>query len=116
LTAFENILTGKKLSEYHTGYRAFSREVLETLPLLENSNDFLFDNQILTQAFFFNFRIGEVSSPCQYNEESSSISPVRSIIYGVGVVFNSVSYFLHMLGIKYHKMYDGQYGKKIQIR
>src|SRR5580692_6971352 len=85
LTAFENLFLGIKLSEYHTGYRAFSRDVLTTLPLLENSDDFVFDNQMLAQCAYFGFRIGEVSCPTKYFEEASSINFSRSVTYGFGV-------------------------------
>src|SRR5207253_2893426 len=86
LTAAQNFLLGAKLSEYHTGYRAFSRRVLETLPLLENSDDFVFDNQMLTQCLYFGFRVGEVSCPTRYEPESSSINFRRSVVYGLGVL------------------------------
>ncbi|MFH1137373.1 MAG: glycosyltransferase family 2 protein [Pseudomonadota bacterium] len=86
LTVTENLLLGAKLSEYHTGFRAFSREVLETLPLLENSNDFVFDNQMLAQALYFGFSIGEVSCPTKYFPEASSINFSRSVKYGLGVL------------------------------
>ncbi len=86
LTAFENLFLGVKLSEYHTGYRAFSRRVLIELPLLENSDDFVFDNQVLAQCVHFGFRIGEVSCPTKYFEEASSINFRRSVKYGFGVV------------------------------
>jgi glycosyltransferase involved in cell wall biosynthesis len=99
LTLFENILLSKKLSEYHTGYRAFSREVLETLPLEENSNDFLFDNQMLAQAAYFGFSIGEVSCPASYFPEASSINFRRSAVYGLGVVKTSIEYRLNRWGI-----------------
>ena len=99
LTAFQNICLGIKLSEYHTGYRAFSREVLEALPLLENSDDFVFDNQMIAQAVMFGFRIGEISCPTKYFKEASSINFKRSVEYGLGVVGTSVSYVLHKLGI-----------------
>ncbi len=92
LTLLQNWLLDHKLSEYHTGYRAFSREVLESLPLEENSNDFLFDNQMLAQAVWFGFRIGEVSCPTRYAPESSSIGLVRSIRYGAGVLATSLSF------------------------
>src|ERR1700693_5067671 len=82
LTAFENFFLGIKLSEYHTGYRAFSRQVLTELPLAENSDDFVFDNQMLTQCVHFGFRIGEVSCPCKYFPEGSSINLRRSLTYG----------------------------------
>ena len=86
LTAFENLFLGIKLSEYHTGYRAFSRQVLLDLPLLENSDDFVFDNQMLAQCVNFGFRIGEVSCPTKYFEEASSINFRRSVTYGLGVL------------------------------
>lgn len=90
LTLLQNWLLNHKLSEYHTGYRAFSREVLEALPLEENSDDFLFDNQMLAQAVWFGFRIGEVSCPTRYAPESSSIGLARSIRYGAGVLATSL--------------------------
>src|SRR6202451_3085320 len=84
LTAFQNLFLGVKLSEYHTGFRAFSRELLETLPLLENSDDFVFDNQMIAQAAMFKFNIGEISCPTKYFEEASSINFKRSVEYGFG--------------------------------
>jgi hypothetical protein len=95
LTAVQNYLTGAKLSEYHTGYRAFSREVIETLPLLENSDDFVFDNQILAQILLAGFKIGEVSCPTAYFDEASSINFQRSVRYGFGVLKTSLDAFLH---------------------
>jgi glycosyltransferase involved in cell wall biosynthesis len=86
LTAVENLLLGYKLAEYHTGYRAFTRRVLETLPLQENSDDFVFDNQMLAQALFFGFNIGEISCPTRYFAEASSIDFRRSVRYGFGVL------------------------------
>ncbi|OFZ83394.1 MAG: glycosyl transferase family 2 [Bdellovibrionales bacterium RIFOXYD1_FULL_44_7] len=94
LTFAQNLLIGQKLSEYHTGYRAFSSKVLQTLPLEENSDDFVFDNQMLTQAAFFNFRIGEVSCPTKYFPEASSINFRRSAKYGLGCLYNSLMYVL----------------------
>ena len=94
LTAFENIFTGQKLSEYHTGFRAYSREVLENVPFLKNSNDFVFDNEILVQIFYFKYRIGEISAPCSYNQDCSSISFRRSVIYGLGVLQSTLRYLL----------------------
>lgn len=94
LTATQNLLQRHKLSEYHTGYRAFSRQVLETLPLLENSDDFLFDNEMLAQAMHFRFRIGEVSCPAKYFEEASSINFNRSVKYGFGVLWTAIRYRL----------------------
>jgi glycosyltransferase involved in cell wall biosynthesis len=98
LTAAENLLLNMKLSEYHTGYRAFARRVLETLPLLENSDDFVFDNQIIAQAVHFNFRIGEISCPARYMLGASSINFSRSCKYGLGVLMTALSYRLHKLG------------------
>ncbi len=86
LTALQNFLMGQKLSEYHTGYRAFSRELLERLPLDENSDDFIFDNQMLCQAIRNGFRIGEISCPTRYFPEASSINFWRSMVYGLGVI------------------------------
>ncbi|MBK8481017.1 MAG: glycosyltransferase family 2 protein [Proteobacteria bacterium] len=98
LTAAQNLLVGHKLSEYHTGYRAWSREVLETLPLLSNSDDFVFDNQMLAQAIYCGFRIGEVSCPTRYFEEASSINFRRSMVYGLGVLATSARFRLQRLG------------------
>lgn len=92
LTFAQNLLLGAKLSEYHTGYRAFSRKVLASLPLLANSDDFVFDNQMLTQAIAFGYRVGEVSCPTKYFAEASSISFRRSVVYGLGVLATSVLY------------------------
>jgi glycosyltransferase involved in cell wall biosynthesis len=94
LTLFENIITKRKISEYHTGYRAFSRQVLESLPLEKNSDDFVFDNQMLAQIIYFNFKIGEVSCPTRYEAGSSSINLRRSIKYGLGVLFTSLQFAL----------------------
>lgn len=113
LTALQNILTGQKLSEYHTGYRAFSKEVLLNIPLLENSDDYVFDSQILTQIIYFDYRIGEISSPCSYNKECSSISFTRSVVYGLGVLKSSLQCALQRMGIARYPIFDGTYGKKI---
>lgn len=91
LTAFQNLFLGVKLSEYHTGYRAFSKELLETLPLAENSDDFVFDNQMIAQAVMFGFKIGEISCPTKYFEEASSINFKRSVEYGLGVLRTTLS-------------------------
>jgi glycosyltransferase involved in cell wall biosynthesis len=99
LTAVQNLLLGTKLSEFHTGYRAFSRRVLEDLPLLANSDDFIFDNQMLTQAVAQGFRIGEVSCPTKYFPEASSINFQRSVTYGLGVLRTSVLYRLWRWGL-----------------
>jgi glycosyltransferase involved in cell wall biosynthesis len=99
LTAFQNICLGVKLSEYHTGFRAFSRELLETLPLLENSDDFVFDNQMIAQAVMFDLRIGEISCPTKYFKEASSINFKRSVKYGFGVLGTTAGFVAHKLGI-----------------
>src|ERR1700692_1403630 len=99
LTAFENIFLRVKLSEYHTGYRAFSRRVLTELPLLENSDDFVFDNQMLAQCVYFGFSIGEVSCPTKYFEEASSINFRRSVTYGLGVLATTLQFALQKAGI-----------------
>ena len=99
LTLFENLLLGHKLSEYHTGYRAFSREILESLPLDKNSDDFVFDNQMLAQVVWFGYRIGEVSCPTKYFEEASSINFRRSTIYGLGVLRTAVQFRLAKMGL-----------------
>ena len=106
LTLIQNLLLGQKLSEYHTGYRAWSREVLERLPLLRNSDDFVFDNEMLVQATHFGFRIGEVSCPTRYFDEASSINFSRSVTYGLGVLETSVRYRLHHLGLAPYGLLD----------
>src|SRR5439155_14972752 len=94
LTLFENLIIGQKLSEYHTGYRAWSRTVLQKLPLQNNSEDFVFDNQMLAQCAYFGFRIGEISCPTTYFAEASSINFKRSVVYGLGVLRTSIQYRL----------------------
>ena len=106
LTAAQNILCGAKLSEYHTGYRAFSKEILESLPLLENSDDFVFDNQMLAQILLAGFEIGEVSCPAAYFEEASSINFQRSVKYGLGVLMTSVQSFLQRKGLAHFGIFD----------
>ncbi len=99
LTAFENVMLGQKLSEYHSGYRAWSREVLERLPLLACSDDFVFDNQMLAQAVHHGFRIGEISCPTKYFAEASSINFRRSVTYGVGVLRTATGFRLNRWGL-----------------
>ncbi|MGA3130597.1 MAG: glycosyltransferase family 2 protein [Terracidiphilus sp.] len=99
LTALQNLFLGVKLSEYHTGFRAFSRELLEALPLQENSDDFVFDNQMIAQAVMLGFRIGEISCPTKYFKEASSINFRRSVTYGLGVVATTAGFVLHKLGV-----------------
>jgi len=98
LTLFENLFLGVKLSEYHTGFRAFTREVLESLPLGENSDDFVFDNEMLAQAVYFGFRIGEISCPAKYFAEASSINFARSTKYGFGVLGTTLKFFFQKRG------------------
>ena len=100
LTALQNLFLGVKLSEYHTGFRAFSRELLEKLPLLENSDDFVFDNQMIAQAVMFGFKIGEISCPTKYFEEASSINFKRSVKYGLGVLATTIGFVAHKTGIR----------------
>jgi glycosyltransferase involved in cell wall biosynthesis len=113
LTAFENLFLRVKLSEYHTGYRAFSRKVLTELPLAENSDDFVFDNQMLAQCVLFGFRIGEVSCPTKYFEEASSINFRRSVQYGLGVVATTLEFALQRLGILHLPRFSDQ-GRKLE--
>jgi glycosyltransferase involved in cell wall biosynthesis len=112
LTAFQNIFLGVKLSEYHTGFRAFSRELLEKLPILENSDDFVFDNQMIAQAVMFGFRIGEISCPTKYFEEASSINFKRSVEYGFGVLSTTASYVAHKMGLIHLQRFDAN-GRKV---
>ena len=106
LTAFENILLGSKLSEFHTGYRAWSRELLEHLPIDLCSNDFIFDNQMLAQALYRHYRVGEISCPTKYAKESSSITFYRSVIYGLGVLMTSVAFRLNRLGLLHSPLFQ----------
>ena len=99
LSAFQNVFLGVKLSEYHTGFRAFSRRLLETLPLLENSDDFVFDNQMIAQAVMFGFPIGEISCPTKYFKEASSINFRRSVQYGLGVLATTATFVAHKIGL-----------------
>lgn len=99
LTLAQNLLMGQKLSEYHTGYRAFSREVLEAVDYHANSDDFIFDNEMLAQIFYAGFEIAEITCPTKYFEEASSINFVRSSIYGLGVLRVSIQYALQKLGL-----------------
>jgi glycosyltransferase involved in cell wall biosynthesis len=113
LTAFENLFLRIKVSEYHTGYRAFSREVLIKLPLLENSDDFVFDNQMLAQCAYFGFRIGEVSCPTKYFPEASSINFRRSVKYGLEVLFTTMKFALQKWGVAHYAIFDPA-GKKLE--
>jgi glycosyltransferase involved in cell wall biosynthesis len=106
LTLVQNILMDAKVSEYHTGYRAFGRAVLETLPLEENSDDFVFDNEMLAQSFYFGFGVGELSCPTRYEPESSSISLKRSIKYGFGVLRTTLQFRLEKWGLAKYRIFD----------
>jgi glycosyltransferase involved in cell wall biosynthesis len=107
LTAVQNLLLGHKLSEYHTGYRGFTRAVIEGLPLARNSDDFLFDNQMLAQAIYRRFRIGEVSCPARYFPEASSIGFRRSVTYGLGVLRTSLQFRLARMGFARGTVFEG---------
>jgi glycosyltransferase involved in cell wall biosynthesis len=115
LTAFQNLFLGVKLSEYHTGFRAFSRELLLTLPLLENSDDFVFDNQIIAQSVMFGFRIGEISCPTSYFEEASSINFRHSVKYGIGVLATTAKFVAHRLKIRRAPIFD-RTGRKVTLK
>jgi len=106
LTAWQNLLMGQKLSEFHTGYRAWHRSVLERLPLMNCSDDFVFDNQMLAQTIHFGFRIAEISCPTRYFPEASSINFPRSVVYGLGVLGTSVSFRLHRLGLRRSALFE----------
>ena len=114
LTAFQNVFTGAKLSEYHTGFRAFAKDVLTTLPLLENSDDFVFDNEILLQCVCFGYRIGEISCPTKYFEEASSINFTRSVKYGFGVLNTTLKCWLQRSGVAYYRLFSPA-GRKLLL-
>ena len=115
LTLVENILLGVKISEFHTGYRAFSKDVLERLPLEENSDDFVFDNEVLAQTVAFGFRIGEISCPTRYFAEASSINFRRSVVYGIGVLATATKYRLHRWGLRSDRLFDKE-GRRLNVR
>jgi glycosyltransferase involved in cell wall biosynthesis len=112
LTAIQNILLRMKLSEYHTGYRAFSQKVLLNLPLEENSDDFIFDNQMLAQSIYFGYSIGEISCPARYFSEASTINFWRSIRYGIGVLKTSVQFFFQQMGLFQYNIFSHD-GKRL---
>ncbi len=116
LTFFQNLFMNQKLSEYHTGYRAFSREVLSRINFMVNSDDFVFDNQILAQIFHAGYQIAEVTCPTKYFEEASSIDFKRSVVYGWGVVKVSVGYFFQRMGVVKLQMYKSRGGAGIGSR
>ena len=104
LTLFQNVMIGQKLSEYHTGYRAFSKEVLENISFNNNSDDFVFDNQMLSQIVYKNYEIAEITCPTKYFEEASSINLSRSITYGLGVLSTSFKHFFTRIGLMKWKL------------
>lgn len=106
LTLFQNFLTGQKLSEYHTGYRAYSAEVLRSISFNKNSDDFIFDNEIIAQIFYNNFEIAEITCPTKYFEEASSINFKRSVKYGLGVLKTSVVYRLNKWGLIHSTLFN----------
>jgi hypothetical protein len=108
LTLIQNLLLNYKLSEYHTGYRAFSRKVLESLPLENNSDDFVFDNQMLSQIIYFGFRTGEISCPTRYFAAASSINFRRSVKYGLGVLATSLKFRLQKMHLGSFKIFGAQ--------
>ena len=112
LTLAENAIINQKLSEYHTGYRAFSKKVLETIPLMENSDDFIFDNQMLCQTLYFGFEVGEVSCPALYFDDASLISFSRSLTYGIGVLKTALKYAIAKRGMGHFKIFNPN-GKKL---
>lgn len=113
LTFTQNVLMGQKLAEYHTGYRAFSREILEQLPLGENSDDFVFDNEMLGQITYAGYTIGEVTCPTKYFKEASSINFSRSVKYGLGVLRVSFTYRFNKWGLMRSKIFDMKNGKRL---
>jgi hypothetical protein len=114
LTAFQNLLSGAKLSEYHTGFRAFSRDVLVGLPLLENSDDFVFDNEMLAQCIYAGHRIGEVSCPTKYFPEASSINFRRSLVYGLGVLATTLKLVLQRKGLANFRLFSPS-GRRVDL-
>ena len=106
LTFLQNLLMGAKLSEYHTGYRAFTRAVLETVPLARNSDDFVFDAQMLSQILYAGFRVGEVTCPAKYFPEASSINFPRSVRYGLGCLVTAVQFRLSRWGLGRFKVFE----------
>lgn len=107
LTMAQNLMVGAKLSEYHTGYRSFTRRVLTTLPLENNSDDFVFDNQMLLQAIYAGFSIAEITCPTKYFDDASSINFSRSVKYGLGCMWGSAEFLMTKWGVKQSPIFDG---------
>ncbi len=116
LTWSQNFIIWEKLSEYHTGYRAFSREILERVNFEANSDDFIFDNQMITQIFYLDYEIGEISCPAKYFEEASSINFSRSMKYGLGVLGNSIMYRLNKWGLAKSPIYQQKKNTTTSVR
>jgi len=108
LTLIQNILIGEKLSEYHTGYRAFTREVLENICYHKNSDDFVFDNQMISQIFYAGYEIAEITCPTKYFDDASSISLISSSVYGIGVLKTSVQFRLQKWGLAKYKIFQSK--------
>jgi glycosyltransferase involved in cell wall biosynthesis len=106
LTILENLMTGQNLSEWHTGYRAYSKKVLEKIPYHKNSDDFVFDSQFLIQAVYFDFKIGDLPVPCRYMREASSINLGRSVLYGLGTVKTVLQFILQKLRIMRSRLFE----------
>lgn len=116
LTFIQNLLMGAKLSEYHTGYRAFTRTVLETIPLDNNSDNYVFDNQMLSQILYAGFRVGEITCPAKYFPQASSINFFRSLTYGIGCLKTAIQFRLSVWGIRRYKIFQMTLGKNSSIR
>ncbi len=113
LTALQNLIMDSKLSEFHTGYRAFSKEVLQSLPLHENADGFIFDNEMLVQALYFGYQIGEISCPTKYFEEASSINFWNSCRYGMGVILCAIKYRLQKMNVGRFRIFSSK-GKRLE--
>ena len=113
LTRAENLVLGQHLSECHTGFRAYSRRMIETIPFLLNSDDFVFDTEIIVQAVAFGFRIGEIAVPTRYFDEASSVNFQRSVVYGLATMNVLRRYFLHRAGLKRYSQFSRQLGEVI---
>jgi glycosyltransferase involved in cell wall biosynthesis len=108
LTLIQNLLCGAKLSEYHSGFRAYSRRLLEAIPFDRNSEDFVFDNQVIAQALYFGFEIGEITCPTRYFPEASSVDLWRSVRYGAGVLHTTAAFVLQKLGLVHLAIFDAR--------
>jgi glycosyltransferase involved in cell wall biosynthesis len=106
LTGFENLMCGAKISEYHTGFRAYSRRLLETIPLANNSDDFVFDNELIAQSLYFGFSVGEISCPTRYFDDASSINFRRSVRYGLAVLWTATRFRLQRMGLAHFPIFD----------